>query len=263
MSRWFVFVVGALGAASSAFAQDHTHGAPLHLSHPLIAESPSPDTKIRFDYIHFNRPGDEGRQHTARFEGEYAFTPSLSVEIDVPYTYLDPDEASSEHNLDNTEIGLKYANFALAEKGLLLGGGLELGLPTGDDAKGIGSNNVVEVEPFIDFGYKQGRFEAVGFLAVGFPVNENDENEADREYEWNLSLLYHLTPWIETLLELDGEIIDGGEEDGFDTASFTPGIKIRPLRDSTLRLGAGVRLPLATNEKEFHAMAIGSVFYHF
>lgn len=188
--------------------------------------------------------------------------PSLSVEAALPYTYRNPDDTGSENALDDAEVALKYANFSFAGRGLLLGGGLELGLPTGDDREGIGSNNVLEVEPFLDFGYKRGHLETVGFLALGFPINE-DADEADREYAWNLSLLYHVTPQVQALLEFDGEKVEGGEEDGFDTANVAPGIKLRPIAGSTLTLGATVRLPLDSNEREFHAMPQASVFYHF
>lgn len=100
------------------------------------------------------------------------------------------------------------------------------------------------------------------FLTLGFPTNEGPD-EAEREYAWNLSVLYHVTPQIQALLEFDGEKIEGGEEDGFDTANFAPGVKVRPISDSTLTVGASVRLPLATNEREFHAMPMVSIFYHF
>jgi hypothetical protein len=81
------------------------------------------------------------------------------------------------------EIGLKYANFAFEDKDLLLGGGLENGLPTGDDDKGIGSDEVSEVEPFLDFGWKGNRTELVGFISFGLPINGGDE-EVDWELGW-------------------------------------------------------------------------------
>ena len=54
---------------------EHDHG--LHFSHPLVAESPSPDTKIRFDYVFQSIAGeeDEGGADRQSFvlEAEYAF----------------------------------------------------------------------------------------------------------------------------------------------------------------------------------------------
>lgn len=53
-----------------------------------------------------------------------------------------------------------------------------MGLPTGKDRKGIGSDNIFEIEPFADFGYKLRDLEVVGFLSLGFPVNQKgDQND--------------------------------------------------------------------------------------
>lgn len=50
---------------------------------------------MRLDYFFANETGEEGepgaKRHTTRFEAEYAFTPLLSLELDVPYTFLNPD----------------------------------------------------------------------------------------------------------------------------------------------------------------------------
>ena len=62
-----------------------------------------------------------------QLEGEYAFWPSLGIEVDVPYTFRDSSSESNENNLDNVEVALKYANFTFQDKGVLLGGGIELG----------------------------------------------------------------------------------------------------------------------------------------
>jgi len=48
----FLFTVFITGYSSLSLADDRgTHIKGLHFSHPLITESPSPDTKIRLDYI--------------------------------------------------------------------------------------------------------------------------------------------------------------------------------------------------------------------
>ena len=52
----------------------------LHFSHPLVAESVSPDTKLRFDYLFRDEEG-AGNRHTARVEGEYAFSPSVVLRL--------------------------------------------------------------------------------------------------------------------------------------------------------------------------------------
>ena len=131
-------------------------------------------------------------------------------------------------SLTNITPGLKFAPFKTQalkigagvsvpisddkEFDVRLGGGIEFGLPTGDDSKGIGSDHTLVVEPFLDCGYQLGHLETVGFLSFGIPTNTNSDDEADVELGWNLSLLYHVSARIEVLLEFDGERVFGGEE---------------------------------------------------
>jgi len=61
--------------------------------------------------------------------------------------------------------------------GILLGGGFEVGLPTDKDRKGIGHDNIFELEPFVDFGYKNRDLEVVGFLSLSFPVNQKNDQD--------------------------------------------------------------------------------------
>lgn len=259
----FIFPCG-----ETAWAQEnpsHSHDDTiLELSHPLIAESPLPETKVRLDYFFSNDPGkaDEAGtgRHTLRFEAEYAFTPWLSLDVAAPYTFLKPDEGKNTDRLDNVKVGLKYANYAFAQRGLLLGGGIDLGLPTGNEEAGIGSDHVVKIEPFVDFGYKRERLEIVGFTFFGLPINEEDA--ADLKLGWNLSVLYHMAPRIQTLLEFNGEHVFGGEEAGVDVVNATPGIKIEPFADPRIQVGVGVSLPM-TSDKQFHARSVFSVFYFF
>ncbi len=98
----------------------------------------------------------------------------------VPYGWLDPETGSSTGNLGNLEVALKFANFAFEDVGLLLGYGLELGLPTGSDTKGIGSGLLWELAPFLNVGLKQGRFEAVAWTIFGIPVNQRDGRRSRR-----------------------------------------------------------------------------------
>jgi hypothetical protein len=77
-----------------------------------------------------------------------------------------------------------------------------------------------------------------------------------------LSFLYHVTPRIEGLLEFDSEHVFGGEEDGNTVVNITPGLKIAPFASHKLTIGAGVSLPI-TSDEEFDVRTILSIFYHF
>ena len=242
----------------------------LHFSHPLISESPSPDTKIRLDYFFLDEIEEAGEEeeggglknHTIRLEAEYAFNRNISIELDLPYTFIDPEEGSNEDHINTIEIGLKLATYIFEQYGLLLGGGIEFGIPTGDDQKGVGSDHILEIEPFLSMGYKYNNFELVSFVSLGFPVNQDDGEDESDEFGYNVSLLYHLTNGIEVLLEIDGEVALNGEEDGESILNIDPGIKILPFNNKDIHIGFGAGFPL-TEDEAFEYRLIGSLIYHF
>lgn len=244
----------------------------LHFSHPLITESPSPDTKIRLDYFFMNveghhgedeeKEGGEFKEHTLRLEAEYAFSRNVSIEVNVPYTFIGPQEGSGTDHFDNTEVGLKFASYMFEKHGLLLGGGIEFGIPTGDYDKGIGSDHIIEIEPFVSMGYKYHDLELISFLSLGFPVNQDDDEDESDEFGYNVSLLYHLIPNIEVFVEFDGEVALNGEEDGGSVLNIDPGIKILPFENKDIHLGIGAGFPL-TEDEEFEYRLVGSLIYHF
>ena len=83
-------IVGLFGRAHRLLAQEHEHehdphDGPIHFAHPLFTESPSPDTKLRVDYL-FRQVTSGVHEHSMRLEGEYAFTPSISIEANIPIT---------------------------------------------------------------------------------------------------------------------------------------------------------------------------------
>jgi len=269
----FQFTTPQLAVSSE---DTHSHETErLHFSHPLITESPSPDTKIRLDYFFLDvdgevedeQLGEEGegpqkfKESTIRLELEYAFTRNISIEADIPYTFLNVDGGSNENHFNNIDVGLKLASFILEEYGILLGGGIEFVLPTGKDRKGIGSDNIFEIEPFVDFGYKYKEFEVIGFLSLGFPVNQKGDQDEGDELGYNFSMLYNVTPSIAAILEFDGETVLNGEADGESVLNIDPGITVAPFKNKDILFGVGAGFPL-TNDKEFEYRLIASVFYH-
>ena len=231
------------------------------LAHPLIAESPTPDTELRFEYITINKANAD--EQIVNPEGEFALSSWASIEVDLPYTFRQPSSGTgSTDHLANTEIALKLAH-GLTED-ILVGGGLELGIPTGDDTKGIGSNNEIVITPFLGFGARFGGFEVITFLGFGVPFNEGDPEaraEKDLELEYNLALAYWFVPRTRLILEFDGEaVVIGNDNQG--TINVTVGGIGVPLRDWPLEIGGGVSIPL-TSDKEFNSRLILSALYQF
>lgn len=239
--------------------QEAAHHAGLHFSHPLVTESVSPDTKMR---VNVGRSmSDAEDENEIELEGEYAFHRSFSVEFGAPYTIVEPDGASSVAGLGNVEVALKFANYAFEEQGVLLGYGVEFGLPTGDAADGIGSDHLWEAAPFLNVGYKRGRIEVVGFSIFGIPFNQDPGDEVETELTYNFSGLVAIAPRLQALVELNGHAVMSGDEAGANTVLLSPGIKVAPFGRTPLFVGIGASIPLTSEELD--ATARVSLFYHF
>ena len=258
-----VFFLVLTGILATTVQAQHHHDEELHFSHPLIAESPSPDTKVRFDYFYRRfRSGERATEHTSRVEFEYAFRQSFSVEVNVPYTFRQVEGEPGTSHADSMDVALKFANFALKEHHVLLDYGVEFGLPTGSDSKGIGSSHIVEVAPYFGAGLKKEKVEVIGFSTVSVPTNKRTGDEDATTLGYQLSFLFKPTPSIQPLIELDGQTGLNGLERGNTVVNLSPGIKFRPLHSEHWQLGAGVGFPI-TNRHDFSSRLVVSAFYHF
>lgn len=241
---------------------DHDGHSRLHFAHPMIAETPSPDTKIRLDYFYKNLEDLSQNENTTRLEFEYAFDPSFSIEINAPYTFLKSDIGTTESRFGNLNIGLKFANYAFEESNVLLGYGIELGLPTGDQTKGIGNDHILDIEPNFVIGYKIHDFEFVSHISFGIPVNQEDGDELETEMGNDLSILYHAGSKLQLMMEFDRSQVINGEGKGIFVTNFSPGIKFFPTSNEHLIVGVSAGFPIAGTD-EFKTRIVTSVFYHF
>lgn len=262
----FVYATLMLAPSTARAQHDHDehdddhHHAPVHFSHPLFTESPSPDTKLRFDYLRAPLAHDVS-DNTFRVEAEYAFTRSVSIEANLPFTSRSANGIHSSA-VGSGEIALKLASFAAAEHGILLGGGIGFGVPTGNDQKGIGSDHLVEVEPYVDFGYMRKQMELVSFASFSTNTRRDAGEENEKEVAVAASLLYHLDPRLESLVEVEARrsLYSDAEDEQIVNAGV--GIKYHVNRIRALVVGIGGRIPLTT-EREFQSEIIVSALYHF
>ena len=253
-------------SSSEAVALDHPHhdngddDGPLHFAHPLFTESPSPDTKVRLDYL-FRRLTSQGYEHSVRLEAEYAFTPAVSLEANVPLTSRS-ESGTTANSVGSGEIALKLASYAAAERGLLLGGGVAFGVPTGSDRKAIGSSHLVEVEPYIDAGYKHGETELVTFVSFSTAMHRRANEGREEAVALAISGLQHVAERVEVLAEFQSERSVAGGESGRQTASGALGIKYHLGRVHHLVVGIGGRLPI-TRERDSEHEVLLSALWHF
>ena len=194
--------------------------------------------------------------------GELAIMPGVSIEVDVPYKLRDPaDGSASAKSLDVTEVALKLAKGVGTNS--LVGGGLELGLPTGDDSKNIGSNNELVVKPFIDAGLISGSLEYIGFLGFEIPFNEDvtQKSEKDLALEYNLAITYWFIDSIRAVAEVDGEFIAIGD-DNETIMNISWGFIGKPFRGVPLEFGVGMSVPI-TSDRNFDRRSVIAFLYQF
>ena len=241
--------------------EDHDHDH-LHFSHPLVTESPTPDTKLRLDFLGVRMSGPAGLQeNTFRLEGEYAFNHSVSLAIVTPFVFRTAPAAERASGLGNVELSLKAASLAFDERGLLLGGGLSAGLPTGSDKKAIGSAHIIELEPFIDAGYKRDALELVGFALLSSTLHRQAGEEAERNLTFDFSALYRLQSRLEGLIEIATTRALTGAESGSQQTFLAPGLKVYPFTNRKFMFGASVEIGTGA-VRDTHALLL-SGFYHF
>ena len=266
VSRRSLFIVALVltpltGMRAQEHEEDHDDDH-LHFSQPIVTESPSPDTKIRLDYIGSRTRGSTGvDENTFRLEGEYSFTHSVSLAIVTPFISRTAPPTNRASGLGNIEVSLKAASLAFGEHGLLLGGGLSAALPTGSDAKGIGSGHIVELEPFLDAGYKRSALELVGFAILSTTFHRRAGEEAERNLTFNFSTLYRIQSRLEGLIELNTTRALIGPDSGSQQTFVAPGFKVYPFTNRKIMFGASLELGTGA-VRDTHALLL-SGFYHF
>jgi hypothetical protein len=258
-------LLGALCAASAS-AQSPTGGdEEFEFTHPLVTESPSPDTKVRLDVLDTRETSESEHisERTYQLEAEYAFQPWISVEVNVPYLVRGITGQAAQSRIGDSEAALKLASFALEPHGALVGGGVEFGLPTGNEREGIGSDHLVEVSPYVDGGYRRGPVELVGFTTFSVTTNRRMGEPADREFEYNLGGMLHFTPVVAGLMELDGASPLAGEGSKATRFNLSPGILAHPhIGNGHILFGVCAGFPI-TEARDFDRRLLFSGFYHF
>ena len=256
-----VMVASRAAAQDADHDLDHEHGL-LHFSHPMVTESPSPDTKLRLDAVfeHIDEPVD-GRAVEMRGEYEYAFAPTFSLAVVAPFDRITSPSYARTSGLGDVEISAKAASYAFAHSGVLLGGGMSVGLPTGSDTKGIGSGHLFELSPFVDAAMRRGPVEMVGFLTYSALANRNATDDNERELTFNGSALWRAAEQIELLAEIASSRSYGGTESAYSETFLAPGIKWRPAKFEKIAVGASLIRGLG-DASSSNAVQI-SAFYHF
>lgn len=264
-SATLVLAFAAVAARTAPAQDDHDHDhAGIHFSHPLLNESPSPDTKLRVDYLWSRTGAADARtvERSARLEGEYAFTPALSLAATVPYVWRDATAGGRVvRGVGSTELSIKAATARWGERGVLVGGGLSAALPTGSDARAIGSSRAVELEPFADLGVRRGATQLVAFAHYSTTVRNAPGSVAERELALAASGSFTVAPLADALVEVEAARPLSGDDRTIATV-LAPGVKIYPFSNRSIMGGVSAPIGVSGERRDARGILV-SFFYHF
>jgi hypothetical protein len=149
------------------------------------------------------------------------------------------------------ELAAKLASYEFADHGFIPAVGVAVSFPTGRDESGVGSDHVIELEPYVRFGLIRGPLDIVGTLNLGIPLNQtsDERDEEDFSLAYNLAFIYHVLPDVQVMVELHGESVFGDADE--DSLYISPGVTFQPFADKSLNFGVGVSLPLRSEDREF------------
>lgn len=271
--------LGLLASSLAAAEGHHHHGGgeagPLHFTHPLVAESPTPDRKIHLGY-RFDA-ADELDSHELHLHAEYSWHPAISVGFGQAWSMQD-DGHETEAGLGNLHFGVKTANFAFAEHGVVITAAFGVVAPIGDDdIQGHHGGDHWTLEPVLGGGWRNADWEVVALGRFSLPVDQDEPDDEDHHmmmmshheetrvveerFGFNASLMRHLPAGWSVVIELQGESILAGDEAGDTEVEAIVGGQVHPPGWPGVGLGAGVAVPLEDGERDVALLA--SAMWHY
>ena len=217
--------------------------------YPLVTRRPVVERELEFTLTHTK--GLDARETEARLAIEWPILPRLQFEVEVPFTFLDPDEGKVVAGFGDIELQAKRQVFKSVQYRSLVAFGLESKLPSGSKARGLGGEHALE--PFLTAGIGLGPFDFIGEVAYEWILN-GDEHPREQEFSARLAMAYPASKWFTPLLEL--VTVTRTRDPASDEESLLhkiqvylmPGFNIRPRPSMTLRVG--IQVPVTT-AKEF------------
>jgi len=245
--------VGACLAAGPVKAQHDDHDHPPDAAHAHSRGGPGPyfidafftenaylERKIRPD-IGF-ATGPEGDRWLGQIEIEFALVPTVSLIVHAPFQQLRPAGGATATGIGDVSVGAKYAIVNDGSR-LILSLGSDLGLPTGDETRGLGEGHAT-LAPFllawVPFGpERRFLFQTGAHLDIPLASDEAEHAELGTVFSWTSPL--GISPIVEGIVQVP---FDGG------TASWFVAPEVRWEFLEGWETGAAVRIPVAGPETD-------------
>jgi hypothetical protein len=217
-------LVGALALASisSVQAQERPRlPEELAITRSIVMQD-ADELESSASFQFFKLP--DQKQVTTAAEFEYGLTDRWELDADVPYEFVNPNDAGAANGIGDVEAAVRYGVVPLAaDKPYALNLGLGFGIPTGDRMHDLGDGRLT-LEPFFTASHWVGPFNAQ--LNCGWQravTNGGDEPRDD--FEYNIALLY---PIRGCFLVLEGN----GESNHQRTKYYvTPEVVWKPIKN--------------------------------
>ncbi len=238
-----------------AFAQDEEPD--LDFFYPLLTRRPVIEREVEVALEHEKRA--EGRRTTVGLALEWPVLPRWLVELTVPLVARVPDEGDAVAGLGDVEVESKLLVWKSVEHRALVAVGAEATLPTGSERRELGGE--AAIEPFVTGAIALGSFDVVADLAYEWNFEADGPGPREQTLSSGVAVGYRGWSRVTPLLELTTESrTRGPDEDerprllGRPQVYLIPGLNVRPLPGTTLRLG--IQLPLTrarTSDYTIHA----------
>jgi hypothetical protein len=235
----------------------------LEFFYPLVTGRPVIERELELKVAHVK--GREGRETTVTGALELPLLPRWQIELEVPIVFSDPRDGGFAGGAGDLKIENKFLLFKSYEVPSLIAVGVEATLPTGSERRGLGGEAAIEA--FARGAVAVGSFDVLAEVAYEWNLNAHVHGEREQTLTAGVAVGYLLTRRITPLVELTTvhRVRGADEEDGprlrgRSQVYVTPGINVRPLPRTTVRLG--VELPL-THARTFDYAILGGLVREF
>jgi hypothetical protein len=130
--------LGSTALVPRAHAQDVEQPV-IELFDPLVTRNPTPERELEVN-VQYEK-SDEGEEVEAEVELSWRFGQRFEASLAMPFLFFMPREGSDENGFGDITLGGKVLVFQSIEQPALVTVGVELGLPTGSESRGLGGRS--------------------------------------------------------------------------------------------------------------------------
>ncbi len=254
-----VLMLLAAGAGPAVAADDEE--PTIEFFYPLLTRRPVVERELEFRFNH--ERGRGGRLSELSAAVEFPLLPRWQLEIEVPLIFADPRDTSGQIGVGDLEIETKYQIFRSLQPRILVAVGFAGKLPAGSERRGLGGQ--AAIEPFVTAAFGAGPIEVLSEIADEWNLNAHVPGQREEQLTAGVAAGWLLHRTFVPLLELTTVTPVRGEDEpdapvGRTQVYLTPGINLKPLPGTTLRLG--VQLPI-TPARQFDWAARAGFVWEF